>query len=222
MNNAPLRAAFLLLGLLLLGCNSSSDDKSAPVYMTTCTQTFSACGGDPTGTWTLGSLCMIDGSTVDAFNALLKDYPSCAGAFTEVNVEAGGSVTYTASTYHRTADVKTTGKMHANAACFSEMSGGAALSAITCGAASSAIPQLFPGITGACTYDAPNSLCNCTTNTADTIDETGTYTTANGKLTESGGNVYEYCVGGGALDQKGTLYSTSAKTSISGLAIFKK
>ena len=49
-------ALAIALALCPIGCGGSSENSQ--VKGAICTQTFAACGGDPTGTWDIESVCL--------------------------------------------------------------------------------------------------------------------------------------------------------------------
>jgi hypothetical protein len=223
MNTALLRIAGIALGSLVLGC--SSDDKdSGSTNVVSCEGAYTPCGGDVTGTWELGTLCVV-GSVTNALNALLADYPSCANTFTEGRLESTGSVTYTATNFTRTGSVHLTGKMKITSACFGEQLMGAALTAQSCGSYAQVAPAAMAAqcsaggsactVTVSCGYEG--TTCNCDADMAQQIADSGTYTVSGTTLTESTGGSYSFCVNGNQLSQSGEVYE-----GVAGVAYLNK
>jgi hypothetical protein len=210
MTPVTLRPALLIalfgLGLSVMGCSGEEAKGPTFVPVAACTETFTACGGNEIGTWSLTSVCS-DSPLTGFFNAALAtDYPSCGQTFTEVTMSTTGTVTYDGSNYARTGSLRTRGKMKITAACVAEQLQGVTLTAITCGNLAAVLPSQYPGSTFSCTYDG--ITCNCDTTSEDSLDSTGTYVKSATAIDESVNQVnYAYCVNGNAMTQRGALVS---------------
>jgi hypothetical protein len=227
MNSAPLGTALVALGLFVVSCGGSSNDGSpATVPVASCSDPFTACGGDVTGTWTLGAFC-IAGSLDAALDTMLADYPSCANAFSGSKMTTQSSVTYSGSNFTRTGSIQITGTMKVTPACYAEQISGATLTAYNCSpygtVAATRIKGSETGTTTTlnCTHDGTN--CNCAMTYGKQINETGTYSVTGSTITETGGTnaTYQYCVNGNQLAQSGTLGS-GMTTVIAGVAQLTK
>lgn len=211
MNIAPLRIASIAIVLLAIGCGSEDSEKKVATAGS-CEESYSACGGDVTGAWNLGNLC-VTGSVTNALNGQLAEYPSCSTAFTDGNLESDVSVTYTATDFTRSGTNHLTGKMKISDACFSEMTSGTPLSALSCGSFAQVLPNIMISRCAAnnlscsvavdCGY--ADSTCNCNTDTTEQVNVSGTYTVSDTTLTESTGATYQYCVKGSQLTQSGQV-----------------
>ena len=164
-----------------------------------CSGTFNACGGDPTGTWDLTSMC-IDGDLVSGLNAeMAADYPACGDTFSAASVAFGGSVTYGAGKYSFDATMEITETFAYTPACVSELSGGVALSASVC-------TQLEQGLNreaggkATCSYAGTN--CNCQGTLTQTNTTSGTYTFSGATIIEDSGTSYGFCVSGDTMTQR--------------------
>lgn len=204
MKPAPRHHGFLILALSLVACSGSEDKGPTMTPVTTCSGTFTACGGDVVGSWTLGSVCT-NGELTDLFNQqVAADYPSCAQSFTDMSMSSNGTVTYDGSKYTRTGSIQTTGKMKITATCIAEQSGGLVLSAASCSNLGKFLPARYPGSTFTCSYDG--TTCNCDMSATQAINDSGTYTLAGSSIVESDNYTYDFCVNGSQLTENMVLY----------------
>lgn len=191
MNTNLLRLVSIAAGTLVLSCGND-DNGSKAAQAGSCEGTYVACGGDVKGTWHLGKLC-VTGSVTNALNALLAQYPSCSTAFTDGGLESNVSVTYEASNFTRIGTNHLTGKMKIDEACFADMTTGTPLSAQSCLAYAQVLPNIMTGrcvannmacsVSVSCGYEG--NTCNCSTDTTEQVDVSGTYSVAGNTLTES-------------------------------------
>jgi hypothetical protein len=207
-----LRIAILGLGLSVMGCSGEEAKGPTFVPVSACTETFTACGGNEIGTWSLTSVCS-DSSLTGFFNsALATDYPSCGQTFTEVTMSTTGTVAYDGSNYTRTGSIHTRGKMKITAACVAEQLQNLPLTANACGNLAAVLPSQYPGSTFSCTYDG--ITCNCDIASVDSLDAKGTYVKSATGIDESVNQVnYAYCVNGNAMTQRGALVSIYTGTA---------
>src|SRR5262245_30229596 len=95
MNKTNFRfGRWLLVPLLALGswaCGGSDDNGSTT--STLCTDTFTACGGDASGTWKVMGVC-VDSDLAAGLNS--ERPASCSGQTTGANITASGTVMYMA------------------------------------------------------------------------------------------------------------------------------
>ena len=139
---------------------------------------FTACGGDPTGTWTIRGTCIDPNQEV---------FPGCEGATASGSPTETGTVTINADMTY-TADTRTMGS-----ASFSIP--GSCLTGLTsC--------DMLEDESTMCDGTIDTS-CSCDITFDETSTETGTYSTSgnNITLTPSGGSADtgEYCVSGNTL-----------------------
>ena len=87
-------------GFFLMGC-SGTDGTSGPnlIAVAPCTETFTPCGGDPTGSWVFVSGCVDNDLTNAANQEIAAQYPACAGIFTSVTVSVAGSISIASGSY---------------------------------------------------------------------------------------------------------------------------
>jgi hypothetical protein len=205
-----IRILFSALGLSFVGCSGAEDKGPALTPVATCTESFTACGGDEVGTWLMTSLCSTT-PIKDLLNlALATDYPACGQSFTDAStsISAGSAVKYDGTRYTRTGSMQTTGKMKLTPACVAAQVVGLPLTANSCSNLALVLPAMYPGTKFSCTFDDTN--CNCDTSSVDSLDASGTYTKSGSAIVESSGQMnYSYCVSGNQLAQQGILASTT-------------
>jgi hypothetical protein len=174
------RIVVVLLGSFVaaLGAGGCS---SAP----SCPATFTPCGGDISGTWTLRTGC--------GQSALVMAL--CPGASSDFSPDVGGTATFDAGgTYSLNLTSDVSGTQTLPASCLGGTQSCAMLA-----------PSSTPGFTSdvTCSGD-PTQSCTCTGSTHSTLAATGTYTTVGsyvaltGSAGPSGSN--PYCVTGNQLE----------------------
>lgn len=203
---AVLRA--LLLCLWLPACLDITDSSDAGTgsgsgtqLAGNCTATFTACGGDVTGTWALQGICA-ESSVKDAVNAqdAIKD-PNCGSICSTADVTATGSVTYAAPTVSSNESFTLVESLAIGDVCFSAVTG-TTLSDSTC--------QTFsndPNGSGSCTLSL--ATCDCQFNQTIINNDT-TYALSGNDIVEYGPNnpqglTIEYCVTGNTMTQRRSL-----------------
>jgi hypothetical protein len=187
---------FLLLALL--GCSDGSNGPSL-IHAAACTGTFNACGGDPTGTWKVTAVCT-DGDLVAGLNAeIAADYSACGNTFTAASAALGGSVTYGTGEYSFDATMEIVEVFAYTPACFSQISGGVALSAGVCSQLQQGLNS-EPGGKATCSYDGTNCSCQGTITYQNTTS--GTYTISGSTIVEDSGTTYDYCIDGDTMSQR--------------------
>jgi hypothetical protein len=161
--------------LSLGGCSSAPS----------CTDTFTACGGDLTGTWVFDAEC----------NAAALTAMACPGATTTVSPNISGTYTFNADkTFSTSLSIAESGMTTLPASC---LAGSTSCSELD-------LHQTSDGTTidETCTGNAAQS-CTCSISQTGTLTETGTYLTAGNNLTQSSGgsagNPTPYCVNGSQL-----------------------
>lgn len=93
-----LTIAVLALALACGSCDSHGDSGApTPRGLTTCPGTYAPCGGDPTGTWRVESLC-VESNPADALDILSSNSPSCADTVKSASLIIAGTLTYNAGT----------------------------------------------------------------------------------------------------------------------------
>ena len=147
------RETWVLSVLLAVGqfaCGSSDGD--GLITAAACTDTFTACGGDPTGTWNLSGVC-IEGDLVAALNS--QQTAACNTQTTKATVKGSGSVMYVAATtadaiviYDAKLEKQTTESI--SAACAADSYGVTTLDAAGCTQIATAIKDADPEATASC------------------------------------------------------------------------
>jgi hypothetical protein len=210
-------AAPIVITLLALGCGKT-DDENKGVSLTSCEKEFSACGGDPIGSWSLEETC-VDGSLTDAVDAYFSDYASCKNSVREARLTTSAGVTYAASTFDREGSSTMDAKLEITEDCFREQSGNV-LNALTC-MAYGQVMEGQSGMMGNCSYDG--SVCNCDITFTQSLDGSGEYSVNGSKLVEADGRSLEFCASEGRLAYRSILVATAnGKVQVSGVAVLKK
>jgi hypothetical protein len=181
------------------GCGGSSGSGPVLIPATTCNGTFTACGGDPTGTWDIASIC-VEGDLTAAYNAEMSaDYPACGSTFISANVAGAGSVTYGAGNFSFNATMQAAMSLAYTPDCVSAASGGATSSASTCGQTAATLDN-EPETAATCSYTGTN--CNCSMTITHANTDSGLYTVSDSTIAESGGSTYTFCVNGNTMIQR--------------------
>ncbi len=162
-----------------------------------CVGTFAACGGDPTGTWDIVSVC-IQGDLASAANSSYAgDSAECSNLCTGATLAAQGSVTYGAGSVQPNAILSLTETLAMTAGCYAALTG-ETWSSTSCATFAQGLNQQS-GTTATC---SPGStMCNCAYVTAlsSTVD---TYTVNGSLLVASDGTTTEFCVQGSTMTQR--------------------
>ena len=185
------------------GCGGSSGGASdgGLVQATTCSGTYKACGGDPTGTWDIASLCA-EGDWVGAYNEeMAAQVPACGSAFTSVKPAGSGSVTYAAGNVTFNATTKLAASVTYTPACFSAAYSGLASSASACSQAEAGFNSA-PATAGSATCSYAGVNCSCSTTIAKNNTTSGSYTISGSTITESSGDTYDFCVNGNTMTER--------------------
>jgi hypothetical protein len=170
----------------------------------------SACGGDVTGTWKISSTCF-------DMEPQMPGSMSCPGATAQsADLAMSGTVTYGADKTYQS-NVTVTGKVVIKmpASCLTQQG-----VTVTCAQLQTALQSSDEGYESvSCTG---SSDCSCTMQLApETEMQSGTYSTAGGKLTMTSGGSPEdndYCVAGNKL----TLSPADASSAVKGSIVMTK
>jgi hypothetical protein len=212
MNETSLRHGCLFAVILLacgpLACGSSDD---GPITSTLCTDTFTACGGDPTGTWTVSSACL-DGDLAAGMNSVRTG--ACTTQTKGANVTASGMVTYMAPvagldpavTYSATIDLRSMESI--TPACAMQDYAVTTLDAAACTQIATALKAGDAETTVSCSMAGEN--CDCRITTIHKKMTQNLFTLTGSMISESGGDnsTYEFCVNGNTMTQKETIVGT--------------
>jgi hypothetical protein len=193
--------AVVLLAFGPLACGSSSDN--GPITSTLCTDTFTACGGEPTGTWTVGGVCL-DADLAAGFNS--ERTGACTSQTTGADVSATGTVTYMAPMagldpavmYNATITLRTTESI--SPACAMEAYGVTTLDAAACTQLATLLKANDPERTLTCAMAGAN--CDCRLTYVHKKMGQNLYTITGSTISESDDSSYEFCVNGNTLTQK--------------------
>jgi hypothetical protein len=200
----------LMLAVVLvysqLGCSGSSGE--GPIMATLCTEAFTACGGDPTGTWDVAGVC-VDGDLAAALNS--QRSAACMSATTAVDLKATGSVTYMGTAPDTLVVYKTTVTMRStesiSPACATEAFAVTTLDAAACTQIATSLKNVDPDLaaetTVSCSLAGGN--CDCRTTIADVQMEQKFITVTGSNILESDDQTYDFCINGTAMTQKQLL-----------------
>ena len=211
MQNHPARREGWVLAALLafgqLACGASSE--TGPVKGTLCTETFSACMGDPTGTWTVAGVCL-DGDLAAAQNGLRS--PACAMHTTGAALSATGTVMYTAAAagadpvviYKETMDERSTESI--SPACATEAYGVATLDAAGCTQVQTMLQTGDATKKVVCSLSGANCDCRITNMRPRMVQNL--FTVTGSRIVESDDTAYDICITGSTMLQKQTRAGT--------------
>ncbi len=206
---------------VLVGCGGTDNNGGAHlIAVTTCNETFTACGGDPTGTWQYTSACSDPDMTTTANQQIAAQYPTCSTMFTSVALSLGGSVTLGSGTYSQAITESLVTQMSLNSACFAAVNSGVSLSATTCNQYQTGLNRVT-GASATCGYDGAN--CNCADSLSRQDNESGTYTVSGLTMTSTSVDAgvsqttsADFCVQGNSMTMREV--SDGGITSISHLS----
>jgi hypothetical protein len=196
--NALMRAGSMAWVVLALGCGGGGDGVTL-TKATVCSGSYSACGGDPTGTWDLAGVCVEGDLAASADAQLSSKYAACAGSITNATVAGGGSVTYSGGNATYDAKEELVSTLAYSPACVAAISSGATLSASVCTQVQSNL-NAETNTKGNCSYDG--SHCNCTMTVTNPDTVTHTFSVSGSTISESDGSSYQFCVNGSSMSQR--------------------
>lgn len=193
----------LFLAVGQFACGSSGGD--GLIVATACTDTFTACGGDPTGTWNLSGVC-IDGDLAAGLNS--ERTSACASQTTKATLKGSGSVMYNAATtayavviYNATLEEQTTESI--SAACAADSYGVTTLDAAGCTQIATTLKDGDPEVTVSCALVAGN--CNCTATIVHVKKTQNLLTLTGSNIVENDDSTYDFCVTDTKMVQKETV-----------------
>jgi hypothetical protein len=191
-------AAFLAFGQL--ACSSSSGDGA--IAAAACTDTFNACGGDPTGSWMLSGVCL-DGDLVAGLNS--EQNPACSSQTKTATLKGSGSATYMPPVggdgvviYDAKLELRTTESI--SPACAADTYGVASLDAGGCAQIQTLLKGGDAETTVSCALASGN--CDCTVTQAHVQMAQNLFTLAGSTITESDDSTYDICVNGTKMVQR--------------------
>ncbi len=167
---------------LVAGCGSSSSTpgsggtSNSPQDAVTCSSLDpSDCGGDPTGTWLLSSVCAQSqipiGSSLPA---------ACSSTVVSVTPGTGsGEASFGNGAYTTNATINLTATTELSSACLSAIGPGADAS-ITCAAIGPASASATPGLSLTCSLQSGS--CKCSGGYSNTDTASGAYTVSGNQL----------------------------------------
>ena len=165
-----------------------------------CSGTFTACGGDPSGTWDIVSVCVQGDLAAVANASYATDSSECSSLCTGATLTAQGSVTYNAGSLQPNAVLSISETLEMTASCYTALVG-TTWSSSSCTSVAQMLDQQA-GTTATCS--SGSSGCDCAYTTA-TPASTDTYTVNGNSLIASDGSVTEFCVQGSTMFQRDSL-----------------
>lgn len=208
MRKTPIcREAWVLSVLFLavgqVACSSSGGD--GLIAATACTDTFTACGGDPTGTWNLSGVC-IEGDLAAALNS--QRTAACNTQTTKATAKGSGSAMYVAATtadaiviYDAKLERQTTESI--SAACAADSYGVTTLDAAGCTQIKTTIEADDPEATASCALASGN--CNCSVTVMHVQKAQNLLTLTGSNIVENDDSTYDFCVTDTKMVQKETI-----------------
>jgi hypothetical protein len=179
-----------------LACGGDSDGDGG-----LCT-TFSACGGDPTGTWQSQDLCLPDDF---ADQVVMNLPPECDGSITVDNVASNTTLTFGADgTFTETGSATTELAMSFSQACISAAGGQPAddlLVGLFCDQVRDALTENAGMGPAEATCEVVDDACECATRQETAVDEAGEFTVEGTDIVygSAGGLRGPFCVRGEQL-----------------------
>ncbi len=165
-----------------------------------CAGIFSPCGGDPTGTWDIASVC-VDGDLAAAANqGYASDAAECSSLCTSATLAAAGSVSYDNGSLQPNAILSLTETWVMPANCYAALSG-ATWATSACASYAQGLNQQS-GTTVTCSPG--NALCDCVYSNV-TPSTTDTYAVNGSLLVASDGSTTEFCIQGSTMTQRDSL-----------------
>lgn len=201
----PRASLFHIFTLVFMGiCTGCAGGKSKARC-----ETFSACGGNLEGTWSVGNSC-VEGNLTAMAN-LNPNLPiACQGMYEQVTATMSGTVAFAAGTATLDTKMTVTYQIEIGPECLTGFAPGLVVDAATC-------PSLGPSMvdsklhaSSTCVVSGKN--CTCAAKDEFVNDETRSYDVSGAKISYSGSaDFLEYCVEGSTLRGKqfdSTLVST--------------
>ncbi len=201
-------AVGLSLAGLVTSCGDSGDGL---IHSQACTETFTACGGDPVGTWDIVAVCT-DGNIADEYDKTAE--PACKGVRESVTLAAAGSVKYTAHAAVYDGRAQESALMRYSATCTEAVHGISSLSPEACREIQRRSTDPSIGEVTKCKFESGNCKCSETT----TVDVGGAYVygitnrvvidglrTGGTRIVEED-TAYDFCINGDMMVQREKFY----------------
>lgn len=191
----------VLLAFGQLACGASSDN--GPIKSTLCTESFTACGGDPSGTWNVVGVCL-DGDLAAAYNSQHSD--ACASQTTGADLSRSGSATYKAATSDADAVVSYQSTTEEKAAesfspdCAKDAYDITTLDANGCAQIQKTLQNGDAQKKVTCSLSGGN--CDCRVTIVHTRKVQNMFTISDSTIVESDDSSYDFCVTGSTMIQR--------------------
>jgi hypothetical protein len=157
-----------------------------------CSEAWTPCGGDPTGTWDVVGVC----TTADLLTTLNEPWTAvCGQPVTAADMAAGGSVTYDAGTVTYSAVAHITTSVDYPSACVSDMCNCDGTAAASCQTMQEMNQNNDPDKHVVCTFTGTS--CDCHLRTTKVLTQSVAYSVNGTLLYEEGQDgSSEFCVEG--------------------------
>jgi hypothetical protein len=185
----------VVLALVWTSCGGSSSNQSG-----TCSGTFNACGGDPTGTWNIADICT-ENSVASIMNEVYgAKASSCGDIVKSASLTMTGTVTYSSGTITYNTNTVVAGTLSLSSTCISDLAGSTVtVNASVCSALQTSMNS-SDGMSGTCSLSGSSCNCSLTESTSDSSSDT--YTVSGSTITEDGGDSYDFCVSGNSMSER--------------------
>jgi len=185
----------VVLALFWTSCGGGSSNQSG-----ICSGTYSACGGDPTGTWNIAGMCT-ENSVASILN---EEYgsqaSSCGDIVKSASLTMTGTATYSSGTITYSTNTVVTSTLSLLSTCISALAGSTVtVSASVCSALQTSMNK-SDGMSGTCSLSGSNCSCSLTQSVSDSSSDT--YTVSGSTITEGGGDSYDFCVSGNSMSER--------------------
>ena len=183
-----------LLASLAMACGSDSDGDGASC------EAFTACGGDPIGTWQSKTTCLPDGFEQ---NLVLNIPDECRSAFVLDDIVSNTTLTIGGVSFTEQGNTALQWSMDFGEECISAAAGGAAVGAAEIAVFCDAFQTSISGTDGGfdeVTCDASDTSCSCDAHQSQTIDQTSALTIDTTELVYAGNLRQQFCVRGNQLE----------------------
>jgi len=185
----------VVLALFWTSCGGGSSNQSG-----ICSGTYSACGGDPTGTWNIAGMCTENSVTSILNGDYRSQASSCGDIVKSASLTMTGTMTYSSGTITYNTNTVVTSNLLLSSTCISDLAGSTVtVSASLCSALQTSMNS-SDGMSGTCSLSGSNCGCSLTQSISDSSSDT--YTVSGSTITEGGGDSYDFCASGKSMSER--------------------